>query len=297
MPKSLKNIFAFFIVCCLLAFHQNALAWRKADSVSQTGNLNDYATADTANSASADDNVNTGSEHDEAAAESSDDTYQDEDYKASNFDKATTPPSQVKRNWNDQKWEQITQNPDFHYDDVKEDKPDKPKDYSNSWWVRFIKAIVNFFASTAGKFVVISAVVIIVLVIIARVIQLQGNVFFSKKDKKTGTTDDENADDYIPENWDTEIAAAANAGNYRLALRHCYRYLLTSLSEKELIQFQVAKTNYQYVYELSGTAFHQPFMKLTRDYEYAWYGGFDINEDFYRSYYQMTQTIQQQLKH
>jgi hypothetical protein len=276
MPKSLKFPFIVFLVCSLTTFHKKSLAAAQPDTITQT--FND----DTAVDKGSDKIVY--SDHADALQEAA-------------FDKTTTLPAPVKRELNDQEWNRITRDPDYKYDDGKEPKPKEPVDYSKSWWVRMFQGIFEFFSSTIGSYLLIFIVVTIVLILIARVIQLNGNIFFSKKDKKIGQTGDENSDDYVPENWDAEITAAAKAGNFRLALRHCYRYLLNTLNEKEFIQFQVAKTNYQYVYELSGTPYHQPFMKLTRDYEYAWYGGFEINEDFYRDYYQMAQTIQQQLKH
>ena len=289
MPKSLRFIFIAFIFFSSPAFLPKAFAITQADSTYQDSkSLDDYLNDDTTVV--------------EQAASDSGDTEQtvieesQQDYNQANFDKASGTPSQVKRELNNTQWDRMTKDPDFQYDDIKEKQP-PPADYSESWWTRMFRSIFEFLGSIVGKYLVLFIVVIIVLILIARAIQLNGNILFSKKDKKIGQNDDEHSDDYIPENWDKEIADAAKAGNYRLALRHCYRYLLTTLSEKELINFQVAKTNYQYVYELSGTAYHQPFMKLTRDYEYAWYGGFEINEDFYKDYYQMIQTIHQQLKH
>jgi len=287
MPKSLKNIFIVLLFCQILCFHQNVFAWQMQDSAAVSSQQNNSNYIDAEDSA-ADEYKNEPS----SATNENDVEASDENYNELNFDPATAPPPQINRNLNEAEWSKFQKDPEYQYDEPKEKKP---VDYSNSWWVRMFKAIFEFLGSTFGKYLLIAIVVGIVILLIVRVVMQNGNILFSRKDKKIGNNNDEHADDYVPENWESEIAAAAKAGNYRLALRHCYRYLLTTLSEKELIQFQVAKTNYQYVYELSGTHYHKPFMKLTRDYEYAWYGGFEINEDFFRHYYQTAQDIQKQL--
>ncbi len=125
--------------------------------------------------------------------------------------------------------------------------------------MKILEAIFDFFSSSAGKALIWIVVSGIVLLLVFRIFKLNGNVLFARKDKKIGNNDgDGSADDYIPDNWEQSIADAAKAGNYRLAVRHSYRYLLNLLHENELIRFQTAKTNYQYSYELSGTRWHQP---------------------------------------
>jgi hypothetical protein len=289
MSKPLKIFRVLLLICCCLFLRQTTFARQNADSTNQPEkSLNDYSKVDTA---AAPVSVNETEENNDAKA-----LEEERAFNENNFDKATTQPLPIKRDLNNPEWNRITKDPAFHYEKQASPKATPPKDYSNSWWARMFQALFAFLGSRIGLILILLIVVAIVVALIIRAIQLNGNVFFSKKDKQVGQNEDTEAEDYIPENWELEIAAAAKTGNYRLALRHCYRYLLTTLQEKELIRFQMAKTNYQYVYELAGTEYHKSFMKLTRDYEYAWYGGFEINKDFYETYYQMTRNIQQQLK-
>jgi len=225
--------------------------------------------------------------------EDEDVTYSDESYNETNFDKASGVSAATQRDISEDRWRQMTSDPAFRYEDEKEE-PVRP---SENWWSRMFGALFSFLASTAGQALVILVVVAVVVVLIVRYFQANGNIFFSRKDKKLGDAGDGDEEEYIPEDWEKEIAEAARTGNYRLALRFCYRFLLLNLQEKGLINYQAAKTNYQYVFELSGTRLHKPFMKLTRDYEYAWYGGFEIDRTFYDAYYQMTREVQQQLTH
>lgn len=79
------------------------------------------------------------------------------------------------------------------------------------------------------------------------------------------------------------IAQAINSRNYRMAVRYHYLQSLQRLSSKGAIQFEVDKTNFQYVRELSGKKYKNSFASLTLDYEYVWYGGFEIDEHIFNS--------------
>lgn len=225
--------------------------------------------------------------------EYTDEQYTDEEQNQSPFPDIVASPKRTERKIADDKWLQLTRHEDFQYEDP---KPEVVKNEDIGWWSKMFMSIFSFFASTAGNIIIIAIVVLIVLVIVVRVVQLNGNVFFSKKDKKINTgAVDEMSDEYVPDDWEKVIQEAARAGNYRLAVRHGYRYLLSLLQEKNMISFQVAKTNYQYVFELAGTQLHKPFMQLTRDYEYAWYGGFQIEENRFEDYYHKVITIKKEL--
>lgn len=288
MSYCLKTILIVFLFLNLCLCRQTAFAWQQEHSSNQDS-LSDYTS---------DENTDNEEDWSETAEEDASEEYYN--YNEEHFDKVTDRPTRIKRALNEKEWNRITKNPDFNYEKYKNQSnqvKEQEKDDSESWFEKMMRAIASFFGSKAGRWFTMGFVVIIILILIIRFFQLKGNVFFSKKDKKINRPDDETSEDYVPENWETEINAAAKAGNYRLALRHCYRYLLNTMQENGLIQFQVAKTNYQYVYELSGTEHYNTFMKLTRDYEYAWYGGFEIGADFYEDYYETAKRMQQQLKH
>lgn len=69
--------------------------------------------------------------------------------------------------------------------------------------------------------------------------------------------------------------------DYRLATRYHYLQTLQKLAAKGAIQFTADKTNYQYINELAAKPFSEEFIKLTLNYEYAWYGGFDLDETMF----------------
>lgn len=74
------------------------------------------------------------------------------------------------------------------------------------------------------------------------------------------------------------IHQAIEQKNYRLAVRYYYLQLLKNLEEKELITWELQKTNEDYSKEITEINLNKSFLKLTRLYDFVWYGNFEINE-------------------
>ncbi|MDB5278208.1 MAG: hypothetical protein JWR61_3163 [Ferruginibacter sp.] len=66
--------------------------------------------------------------------------------------------------------------------------------------------------------------------------------------------------------------------NYRMAVRCNYLQTLQKLAIKNVITFAPAKTNSQYIREVFNQPYKNEFAALTLQYEYAWYGGFELDE-------------------
>lgn len=82
-------------------------------------------------------------------------------------------------------------------------------------------------------------------------------------------------------NFSERIRKAFEEGDYRLAIRWHYLEQLFLLNEKSLIAWTSNKTNIDYAAELSKTALHKPFNRLSYVYEYVWYGKYEISRDKY----------------
>ncbi len=77
------------------------------------------------------------------------------------------------------------------------------------------------------------------------------------------------------------IQKAIKDKNYRLAIRYYYLLILKQMSEKELINWELQKTNDDYINELEKEAIRAPFSHITRLYDFIWYGDFPIDETNY----------------
>jgi len=80
-------------------------------------------------------------------------------------------------------------------------------------------------------------------------------------------------------NYQREIEKAVNARDYRLAVRLMFLRLLKQLSQKKIIEYKQERTNLDYLSQLNSTGYYNDFFRLTRNYEYVWYGKFDVSRE------------------
>lgn len=106
---------------------------------------------------------------------------------------------------------------------------------------------------------------------------------FRKKIRSTGhTEEDQISEDIFAINYQKEIDKAVAGGNYRLAVRLHFLQLLRKMSDSNIIRYKQDKTNFDYLMELQPTRYYAPFFRVTRNYEYSWYGQFPVSHDAYR---------------
>lgn len=82
-------------------------------------------------------------------------------------------------------------------------------------------------------------------------------------------------------NFEKEIQKAVEAADYRLAVRMLYLRTLRDLSLKNLISYTHEKTNTDYLFQLAGSPYYKTFFRLTRNFDYAWYGHFPVSQQNY----------------
>ena len=77
------------------------------------------------------------------------------------------------------------------------------------------------------------------------------------------------------------IDAAVGEENYRLATRYYYLLILQQLSNNGYIDYAFSKTDTDYLAEIERDDLKNHFRKLTRIYDFIWYGNFGVGkEDF-----------------
>jgi hypothetical protein len=95
----------------------------------------------------------------------------------------------------------------------------------------------------------------------------------------TSSAADADSENIFEINFENEINKTIATGQYRLAVRLMFLRMLKSLSEKNIIQYKQDKTNLDYLMQVHPTAYYKDFFRLTRNYEYTWYGKFDLNPE------------------
>jgi len=152
---------------------------------------------------------------------------------------------------------------------------EKKKDDSPGFWETLLSSPtfhLIFWMIVIGAFVAI-----IVMYLMSNKVWL-----FSSKSKKLYGEEkppEETAGNIFTMNFDEQVAKALDAGNYRVATRLLFLRLLRSMSERNIIQYGVDKTNMDYLFELNNTKYFKAFAQVSRNYEYVWYGNFDIKQD------------------
>ncbi len=113
-----------------------------------------------------------------------------------------------------------------------------------------------------------------------------GENFFRRNSSYTNVPDAQPEDEFIPDAsaYDKLIAQAAANKNFRLAVRYLYLQCLQKLADAGAVQLSANKTNYQYVHELSSKPYGNDFAAVTLNYEYVWYGKFELSEENIKCY-------------
>ena len=63
-----------------------------------------------------------------------------------------------------------------------------------------------------------------------------------------------------------------------MAIRYYYLWTLKKLSERNIIEWHVDKTNTDYLYEIQSKELKDNFQYLSYLYNYIWYGEFEMND-------------------
>jgi hypothetical protein len=93
--------------------------------------------------------------------------------------------------------------------------------------------------------------------------------------------------------FDSEIAAALDAGNYRLAIRMVYLHTLRILSDRRLIDWQIYKTSTDYLYEMARKELKEPFCELTHHFLLVRYGRYDASPELFEAMTRIFRHIRQ----
>lgn len=101
---------------------------------------------------------------------------------------------------------------------------------------------------------------------------------------RSKSIDPENESGEMPENifeisYEKEIDKAVAKEDYRLAVRLLFLRLLKNCDDKNIIQYKQERTNLDYLLQLYNTSYYNHFFRLTRDYEYTWYGQFELDKE------------------
>ena len=149
---------------------------------------------------------------------------------------------------------------------------EKPRD--DSALVNFLERIAR---SPVLKWVLYSFLALVIIFAIYQVMVVNDFFIFSRPGKKkmSGSGSDELIMD---DDLEQKIREAISQGHYRNATRLLYLKTLQELNEKGFIRLHAKLTNREYVSQMDKHKHGSEFRKLTRIYEFVWYGEFQPSE-------------------
>ncbi|HEY0608106.1 MAG TPA: DUF4129 domain-containing protein [Chitinophaga sp.] len=170
--------------------------------------------------------------------------------------------------------------------DLQYDK-EKKAEVRNDWVIQVLMALVQFLYSI--RLLIIVLLVAGLLLLVYYFMRQQGFRFRKKAEEELPDT--EEIDPGVT-GYEKQVQEAIAGGHFRQAVRFLHLQTLRLMADRELIVLGKDKTNADYLRVLLKTQWYQPFARLTRDYEYIWYGEVNVNADqFNRIHGQFRQFI------
>ncbi len=213
--------------------------------------------------------------------------------KAQDFDSASFPieekstvrydSSKIQlRNFDESALNEIREDGDFDYMEVKQVETYSLWDRFWNWiWEWYDRIFSDSTYSTTFKtimYILCGAIIIYVVLKLAG-IDARG-VFYGKSAKRE--IQSEVLEENIHEiDFNTRIAQAVESQNFREAIRLHYLKNLKILSDQNLIDWKLNKTNHDYEVEIKDESIKAPFSRITYLYDNICYGDFPINAESY----------------
>ena len=168
---------------------------------------------------------------------------------------------------------------------------------SSGWWTRFKQWLNDWFkdlfniksqgqsSNITDIAIKIAGVIIFLLVIyfiFRAVINDEGSWVFGKSSDKNIIPVTDIEANIQSTDFKTLIGLAESENNYRLAIRYYYLWLLKGLTNSEIIEYDVEKTNSDYQNEITSNDIKSKFSYTSYLYNYIWYGEFDVDESQFK---------------
>lgn len=194
-----------------------------------------------------------------------------------NDEEDTQKDSVTLRTINDAKWGKSIHDKAFIYRRAQE-KPPKASQHRKP--LVNLNKIFNARWITYGLFLLVAILVFFVVrKFIIDATQCKP-IQHSSDNNNTGSLDD---DIHAISDWEVQLREAIEKENYRLAIRLHYHMILQKLEAENYIQYNKQKTNNDYIQEVKTKRNDNDFTRITRHFDYVWYGQFPLQKEEYES--------------
>ena len=138
------------------------------------------------------------------------------------------------------------------------------------------------FVSILVKTVAVLIIIFVIYLIVKAVINKEGQWIFGKNANKRNLYYSDIEKNIHLLDFDKLIKESIQSGERRIAIRYYYLWLLKVMAQNHYIEWDIEKTNSDYLYELQRPVHKEEFTYLSYLYNYIWYGEFEIDETTFK---------------
>lgn len=183
---------------------------------------------------------------------------------------------------------------------------DREKIKNKSFWERLIGWIERLFKKILSPFDNIDRELlydVLAIIGIALVIFIIYKLIISRSRYRTSFKEDDDEGDelrMVEKNLeeislDEYLRNAEKEKNYNLAVRYQFLKILQKMAWKKHIKWDYRKTNADFIAEVQNKPFSTEFAEVCKQFEYAWFGDFEITESLYQDLVQVFENFSKQL--
>lgn len=159
----------------------------------------------------------------------------------------------------------------------------------SGWWQRFKhwfydklgNLLINRHSSLAVKWFVILLGASALIFLVYKLLGMDIMHIFERKSHSDRTQLMDQTENIHAIDFDVALQQAIESNNFKSAIRLLYLKSLKELTDKRYIDWQPGKTNQTYIQELREKPFQANFALLTNQFEYTWYGDFNVQKQHF----------------
>jgi len=129
------------------------------------------------------------------------------------------------------------------------------------------------------KTIAVLIVVFVIYLIVKAVLNKEGQWIFGKNSDKKIIRYSELEKNLLHVDFEKLIRNTLESGEKRLTVRYYYLWLLKMMAEKRIIEWDIEKTNTDYLSEIKSQKIKAEFGYASYLYNYIWYGEFELDDD------------------
>ncbi|RZJ64499.1 MAG: DUF4129 domain-containing protein [Flavobacterium sp.] len=121
-------------------------------------------------------------------------------------------------------------------------------------------------------------ILFVIYLIVKAILNKEGKWVFGRSSANRIYGADEIEKNLQEADFEKLVSETMNAGDKRLSIRYYYLWLLQRMSRSGIIEWDVEKTNSDYLYEIRNEKDKENFAYLSYLYNYVWYGEFETDD-------------------